>query len=163
MTVAAGLDPLIAEHGDAIEPVEQASRRRPKRIAVAPENGREAYSISRLTTVVDMVEIELRVESLRRIVALARDELDRVRRDLEALTQAVPEAHRVERGRSLLASLTRQERRIALLAADGLSNHQVAADMNIASETVRGHMKGVFRKLGIHSRWELAYLLSPSG
>jgi DNA-binding NarL/FixJ family response regulator len=163
MMVSAGLEPLVAEHGDAIEPVKKPSRGRSKRTAVAPRNGRATYSISRLTTVVDMVEIELRVESLRRTVALARDELDRVRRDLEALTHAVPEAQRVERGRALLATLTRQERRIALLAADGLSNSQVAADINITAETVRGHMKGVFRKLGIHSRWELTYLLSPDG
>ncbi len=79
------------------------------------------------------------------------------------MVRAVPEAHRVERGRALWATLTRQERRIALLAADGLSNNQVATDLNITSETVRGHMKGAFRKLGIHSRWELAYLLNPSG
>jgi DNA-binding NarL/FixJ family response regulator len=163
MMASAGLEPLISEHGDSIDPVKKPSRGRPKRTAVAPGNGRGAYSISRLTTVVDMVEIELRVESLRRTVALAHDELDRVRRDLEALTHAVPEAHQVERGRALLATLTRQERRIALLAADGLSNSQVAADINIAAETVRGHMKGVFRKLGIHSRWELTYLLSPGG
>jgi DNA-binding CsgD family transcriptional regulator len=139
------------------------SRGRPKRTAVAPGNGREGYSISRLTTIVDMVEIELRVESLRRAVALAHDELDRVRRDLEALTHAVPDAQRVERGRELLAALTRQERRIALLAADGLSNSQVAEVINITPETVRGHMKGVFRKLGHHSRWELTYLLSAGG
>jgi DNA-binding NarL/FixJ family response regulator len=163
MVASAGLEPLIGDHGDSIEPVKKALRGRSKRTAVTPGNGREMYSIARLTTVVDMVEIELRIESLRRAVALAHDELDRVRRDLEALTQAVPEAHRVERGRALLATLTRQERRIALLAADGLSNSQVAADINITAETVRGHMKGVFRKLGIHSRWELTYLLSPGG
>ena len=159
----AGVEPLIAEHGDSIEPVPKPSRRRPKRTAVALGKGREEYSISRFTTLIDMVEIELRVESLRRTVALAHDELDRVRRDLEALTHAVPEAQRVEPGRALLATLTRQERRIALLAADGLSNSQVAADINITAETVRGHMKGVFRKLGIHSRWELMYLLRPDG
>jgi DNA-binding CsgD family transcriptional regulator len=154
---------LEADNLAASVPTKKPSRGRPKRTAVAPKNGRETYAISRLTTIVDVVEIELRVESLRRAVALANDELDRVRRDLEALTHAVPEAQRVERGRGLLASLTRQERRIALLAADGLSNRQVAADINITPETVRGHMKGVFRKLGIHSRWELTYLLSPGG
>ena len=163
MMAAAGLEPLIAEHRDANEPVQKPPRGRPKRMVVAPRNVREPYSITRLTTVVDMVEIELRVESLRRTVALASDELDRVRRDLEGLTHGLPEAHRVERGRALLATLTRQERRIALLAADGLSNSQVAADINITAETVRGHMKGVFRKLGIHSRWELTYLLNPGG
>jgi DNA-binding NarL/FixJ family response regulator len=163
MMASAGLEALIAEHGESIEHVKPPSRGRQKGTALVPGSAWEAYSISRLMTVVDMVEIELRVESLRRAVALAHDELDRVRRDLEALTHSLPESHRAERGRALLATLTRQERRIALLAADGLSNSQVAADINITPETVRGHMKGVFRKLGIHSRWELTYLLSPGG
>src|ERR1700730_3855504 len=105
MMASAGLEPLIVEHGHAIEPVKRPSRGRQKRTAVAPENGREAYSISRLTTVVEMVEIELRVESLRRAVVLAHDELDRVRRDLEALTHSLPESHRAERGPALLATL----------------------------------------------------------
>ena len=163
MIASAGPEPLIAQYGDSNEGAKKPQRARPKRTADAPRNRRDAYSVSRLTTVVDMVEIELRVESLRRTVALAHDELDRVRHDLEALTQFVPEAHQLARGRALLATLTRQERRIALLAADGLSNSQVAADINITAETVRGHMKGVFRKLGIHSRWELTYVLGPGG
>jgi DNA-binding NarL/FixJ family response regulator len=137
------------------------SRHRRIRTDVAPRHRLEAYSPSQLATMIDIVEIELRVESVRRTVEQTHDALDGIRRELETLAEAVPERAHMNRGRDLLTLLTRQERRVALLAADGLSNIEVAAHIGITGETVRGHMKGVFRKLGIHSRWELAYLLSP--
>jgi DNA-binding NarL/FixJ family response regulator len=138
----------------------RGSRRRP---AVGSNEGPESFSLSELARIVDIVELELRIESVRRAAEQVHEELGRVKCDLEALTEALPQAGRADRGRTLLATLTRRERRIALLAADGLSNVSIAAEIDISAETVRGHMKGVFRKLGIRSRWELAYVLDPTG
>jgi DNA-binding NarL/FixJ family response regulator len=151
------------EDHDSVGAIATSSRGTRRRPAVRSNEGSEPYSLSELARIVDIVELELRIESARRAAEQVHEELGRVRSDLEALTDAVPQAGRADRGRTLLAKLTRQERRIALLAADGLSNVKIAAEIDISAETVRGHMKGVFRKLGIRSRWELAYVLDPTG
>jgi DNA-binding CsgD family transcriptional regulator len=55
-------------------------------------------------------------------------------------------------------SLTDTERRIADLAAQGLSNRQVAARMFLSTHTVAFHLRHVFWKLGVTSRVQLARL-----
>jgi DNA-binding CsgD family transcriptional regulator len=55
-------------------------------------------------------------------------------------------------------SLTDTERNVAALAAQGLTNPQVAAQMFVSPHTVKYHLRQVFRKLGIASRVELARL-----
>ena len=49
-------------------------------------------------------------------------------------------------------SLTPQEREVALLAAAGLSNKQIAERLGISHRTVSAHLYQVFPKLGITSR-----------
>jgi DNA-binding CsgD family transcriptional regulator len=53
-------------------------------------------------------------------------------------------------------SLTDTERSVALLAAQGLTNRQVAARMFISPHTVKFHLGQIFRKLQLGSRVELA-------
>lgn len=134
-------------------------RVRDQHTKVGRERAVDTSSLAHLTTVLDA--FESRVASIRSTVKQAHVELGRIRCDLEAMVPEAPVTRR--RGPNTLPTLTRQERRIALLAASGLSNGEVAAVINIQAETVRGHMKGVFRKLAIHSRWELAYVLGPNG
>jgi DNA-binding CsgD family transcriptional regulator len=51
--------------------------------------------------------------------------------------------------------LTRQEKQIALMARDGLSNPEVGARLFLSPRTVEWHLRKVFAKLNISSRKEL--------
>jgi DNA-binding CsgD family transcriptional regulator len=51
--------------------------------------------------------------------------------------------------------LTQQEKQIALLARDGLSNPEVGSRLFISPRTVKWHLRKVFAKLEISSRKEL--------
>lgn len=55
--------------------------------------------------------------------------------------------------------LSPQETLIARLAADGLSNREIAARLHLSHRTVAAHLYRAFPKLGITSRSELAPLL----
>jgi DNA-binding CsgD family transcriptional regulator len=52
--------------------------------------------------------------------------------------------------------LTAQERQIAQLARDGLSNPEIGARLFLSPRTVEWHLRHVFTKLGIRSRRQLA-------
>jgi len=48
--------------------------------------------------------------------------------------------------------LSARELEILLLAARGLSNHQIASSLNVAEATVKRHLANVFQKMGVGSR-----------
>jgi DNA-binding CsgD family transcriptional regulator len=54
--------------------------------------------------------------------------------------------------------LTGQEARVALAVARGATNREVAAELFLSPKTIEFHLGHVYRKLGIHSRTELAAL-----
>ena len=56
--------------------------------------------------------------------------------------------------------LTATERRIAELAASGLTNRQVGERSFMSPKTVEANLARVYRKLGIASRAELGALMS---
>ncbi|WP_165974330.1 helix-turn-helix transcriptional regulator [Nonomuraea deserti] len=56
-------------------------------------------------------------------------------------------------------SLTRTERAVAELVAQGLNNKQVAGRMYISPHTVAHHLRQAFRKLSIASRVELTRIV----
>ena len=58
--------------------------------------------------------------------------------------------------------LTAQERQIAELARDGVSNPEIAARLFLSRRTVEWHLRNVFSKLGIGSRQDLAQALPSS-
>ncbi|MFZ1491744.1 MAG: tetratricopeptide repeat protein [Ilumatobacteraceae bacterium] len=64
-------------------------------------------------------------------------------------------------GRSAAARLTRRERQIAELVAEGLTNGAIAARLGIAPRTADTHVGNVLRKLGAPSRTAIGALLRP--
>jgi DNA-binding CsgD family transcriptional regulator len=56
--------------------------------------------------------------------------------------------------------LTAAERRVAELAASGLTNQQVAAAAFLSHKTVEANLTRIYRKLGIRSRAELGVRLA---
>jgi DNA-binding CsgD family transcriptional regulator len=72
--------------------------------------------------------------------------LDRVHRELRACTRETA-AH--------FSALTVQEMRIAELAASGLSNKRIGAELFLSPRTVGGHLYKIFPKLGISTRAQL--------
>ena len=53
-------------------------------------------------------------------------------------------------------SLTRREREIAGLVADGLGNREIAEQLFLSKRTVDSHLEHIFTKLGFTSRTQLA-------
>ncbi|NOZ84924.1 MAG: hypothetical protein GXP49_01410 [Deltaproteobacteria bacterium] len=58
-----------------------------------------------------------------------------------------------------LALLTPRQREIALLAAYGFSGPNIAAKLGLAEATVYSHLKRIHKKLGIHNRAQLTWLV----
>jgi DNA-binding NarL/FixJ family response regulator len=52
--------------------------------------------------------------------------------------------------------MTRREREIIVLIADGLSNKEIAQEVNIATHTVKSHVHNIMEKLALHTRLQLA-------
>ncbi len=57
-----------------------------------------------------------------------------------------------------LNKLTKRERQILKLVADGLSNKQISNEMEITERTVKYHISNILRKLDLYSRTEAAIL-----
>lgn len=58
-----------------------------------------------------------------------------------------------------MAALTAAERRVARLAADGLTNRQIAEELVVTVKAVEWHLSHIYRKLAIPSRGRLAETL----
>jgi DNA-binding CsgD family transcriptional regulator len=82
---------------------------------------------------------------------------ERAGRELQATGETVRKRRAETRD-----DLTAQERQIAQLARDGLSNPEIGARLFLSPRTVEWHLRKVFAKLGIHSRRELANALPSS-
>jgi DNA-binding CsgD family transcriptional regulator len=83
---------------------------------------------------------------------------ERARRELQATGEKVRK--RTEETRD---ELTPQERQIAQLARQGLSNPEIGGRLFLSPRTVEYHLSKVFTKLGIRSRGQLADALAGSG
>ena len=54
------------------------------------------------------------------------------------------------------ATLTEAELRVALLAADGLTDREICGQLYLSPKTVEFHLGRVYRKLNVRGRTELA-------
>jgi two-component system, NarL family, nitrate/nitrite response regulator NarL len=61
-----------------------------------------------------------------------------------------------ERSREPTALLTAREREVAELINNGLSNKEIAAELQIELPTVKNHVHNILEKLGVHRRGEAA-------
>jgi DNA-binding NarL/FixJ family response regulator len=59
--------------------------------------------------------------------------------------------------------LTPREEQVVALVAEGLSNRQVAVELNLSEHTVKKYLFRIFDKLGISSRVELVLYAINNG
>jgi DNA-binding CsgD family transcriptional regulator len=59
-----------------------------------------------------------------------------------------------------LDELTAAERRVADLAAAGLTNREMASNLQLSPHTIDYHLRQIFRKLGISSRVRLTRIVA---
>jgi DNA-binding NarL/FixJ family response regulator len=64
-----------------------------------------------------------------------------------------------EPARTVLDQLTERQRTVALLAADGLTNEEIATRLNVSQATVKSHMTAALQRLSIHNRIQLVILI----
>ena len=82
---------------------------------------------------------------------------ERSRRELQATGETMRKRRVQARD-----DLTEQERQIARLARDGLSNPEIGTRLFLSPRTVEWHLRKVFVKLGIRSRRDLSRALAAS-
>ena len=98
------------------------------------------------------------------------DEIVRTIRSVAEGTDVVPPSltgtllsHIAEQGNShrtpravAAVRMTKREREITDLIAEGLSNKEIAQRLNIATYTVKSHVHNILEKLALHSRLQIA-------
>lgn len=72
--------------------------------------------------------------------------------DRRAFLQTVQEARAAREGGTELAALTRREREVLELLAQGMTNKQIGQVLVVSTNTVKRHLKAIFDKLEVHTR-----------
>jgi len=72
--------------------------------------------------------------------------------DRHAFLRTVDEARAADRASGDFDHLTRREREVLELLAQGMTNKEIAEALVITTNTVKRHLKAIFRKLGVHTR-----------
>jgi DNA-binding NarL/FixJ family response regulator len=61
------------------------------------------------------------------------------------------------------AAFTDREREVIRLVAGGLTNREIGREIFVSESTAKFHVRNVMRKLGVHSRAEVAYAAGKRG
>lgn len=85
---------------------------------------------------------------------------DILQRLIEVSTKLI--SNQPEYVESLLAKLTRREQEVAVEAARGLSNKEIARILSITERTVKAHLAQTFERLGVKDRLQLALMLNSN-
>ena len=67
-----------------------------------------------------------------------------------------PPPHRGRLSEEPLVAITPREQEVAILVAKHLSNRQIASDLMLSEHTVATHVRHILKKLGLHSRTQIA-------
>jgi DNA-binding NarL/FixJ family response regulator len=87
-------------------------------------------------------------ELIATIGSLSRDEGG------ENVVVSMPRGSLERLGEEPVGALSERESEIVVLAARGLSNHQIATDLHLSEATVKRHLANVYQKIGVRSRSE---------
>ena len=101
--------------------------------------------------------VQLRLAHATFAAAAATPWADRARAELQAAGEKIHAA------KPPLPELTPQELNIARLVAEGKANKEIATALFLSTKTIEYHLSNTFRKLGIHSRTELARIMALQG
>jgi DNA-binding CsgD family transcriptional regulator len=148
---------LLAAHGD----VEAAASKADEAMA---EHDRLPMPFERARTQLLVGQLQRRQRQKERSRATLREALQA----FEAMGaplwagRARSELARAEAVRTHDLALTPSERRVAELAASGMTNKDVAAALFITPKTVEANLGRIYRKLGINSRAELGRLIGDA-
>ena len=72
-------------------------------------------------------------------------------------THVIEQALRKGKGRLLDAvRMTKREREIIVLIAEGMSNKDIAQQLNLSTYTVKSHVHNILEKMALHSRLQIA-------
>jgi RNA polymerase sigma factor (sigma-70 family) len=67
--------------------------------------------------------------------------------------------HAIHRGKGVLRDavrMTKREREIIVLIAEGMSNKEIAQRLNLSTYTVKSHVHNILEKMALHSRLQIA-------
>ena len=84
---------------------------------------------------------------------------ERLRPQDGAATEVTADAERI----AALGRLTRREREVLQLLADGADTKEIAKRLTLSLTTVRNHVQNILDKLGVHSRVEAVVLFVRHG
>jgi DNA-binding CsgD family transcriptional regulator len=94
-----------------------------------------------------------------RDLATARSHFDRLGARSWSERASAARGEATSRTRSLASRLTEAELRVALAVGHGLSNRQAAEQLFVSVKTVDFHLQGIYRKLGVRNRTQLAAIV----
>jgi DNA-binding CsgD family transcriptional regulator len=154
---SAGL--LAAAAGDRTDAIDALER------AVAADGDPPMYPMERARTLLALGSVQRQALQRR----AARQTLERALAIFEGLgappwaQKAREELRRISGRRAASDELTEAEHRVALLAAGGRHNKEIAAELYLSVGTVEHQLTSAYRKLGVRSRTELAGRLAKPG